>query len=218
MFLGDSLLFEEIPPISPLSWFSVSLPLKKVSSFQDLVEKKNQLPSLSSLQGESSFSTVYVGWSERGLFLQIKVERSLPEYSYPDFRRGDSIELFFDTRDLKTCSYFHSFCHHFLFFPEQVEGFFVKEVSSFRGEEFHPLVSPEELAVEVDIQKKFYVTSIHIPSYALHGFDPYTFPRMGFTYQINRKEKAPESFAFSGKNFLPEKNPHLWATFVLENL
>ncbi len=210
-------MFEEVPPLSPLAWFSFSLPLKKLSPEAELGKKKYLLFSPAFFHDEKAFSKIHMGWNEEGIYLQIRVEHILPEVVYPDFRRGDSVELFFDTRDLKNKSYFHSFCHHFVFFPEKVEGFLVKELSSFRGEEFHPLVDPKEIAVEVDIQKKFYLMDIKIPSYALHGFDPTQFQRFGFTYQVNRRGGLPQSFATSSENFFPEKNPHLWASFVLEN-
>ena len=85
---------------------------------------------------------------EEGIELQVVVNQPVQECFYPDVSRGDGIELFFDTRDVKTSGYNTRFCHHFFFLPEAVDGHQAGELTRFRTEDVHDLCDPNELKIK----------------------------------------------------------------------
>src|SRR5690606_19688219 len=115
---------------SPVTFFALKgechhLPKgKKVSS-------KHRLPDLSSLLCESPLATLYLGWNEEGLTVHIESD---------DWgERGDTLDLFFDTRDVKTSGFNTRFCHHFVVDPKERT---VTEKTLFRTADSHPLTAP----------------------------------------------------------------------------
>ena len=116
-------IFEEITSLSPVQFFTLSWdcpyikgPLKASSQYR--------LPHLGELLDEETFADLYMGWNEQGLSLEIRVKDRTPE---------DSIELFFDTRDLKSKAVVSKFCHHFVFTPDEKEGTFGREFTRLRN-------------------------------------------------------------------------------------
>ena len=49
----------------------------------------------------------------------------------------------------------------------------------------------------------------------LHGYDPKSFDKMGFTYCIHRPKKESQHFAVSSKYVQIAQHPSLWATTKL---
>lgn len=209
-------MFQELAPFSPISFFSLELPLRKITSKHSFLTDTFSLPSFCKMAAEEEFAKVYAGWNEKGLQFCFSIKQPLGEVFYPEYRKGDAVEIFVNTRQVKQRREFSSFCHHFVFFPEKIEGFYGREISRFRGDS-HKLCSPEELEVEIEALPSFYLLSIQIPSHCLYGFDPWQFQKLGFTYQIHRYQKQAQHFAVCSSNFLPEKNPHLWACLSLSN-
>jgi hypothetical protein len=166
--------------------------------------------------GEESFADLYCGWSEERLAFACDVHLPFTRVIEGDFRKGDSLELFIDTRDLKSKGVISRFCHHFVFTPGELQGFHGREVTRFRNEDIHRLCHPEDLQVEVDIQAKGYRLDIEIPTQCLFGFDPVASPRIGFTYRLNRSGGAPQHFAVSSEEYAIEQHPATWGTFKLE--
>src|SRR5437016_2658257 len=66
---------------------------------QKALSKKHLLPPLSEVYGEECFAAVLMGWNPLGLAFcfEVEQENSLA-VDGQDIRRGDSIELFIDTR------------------------------------------------------------------------------------------------------------------------
>lgn len=207
-------LFEDLPALSPVQFFGLSCDCLYLR--HGLKPDKNfLLPSTADLLDEDSFADVYVGWNVEKLGFLISIKAPFQNVNEGDFRKGDSIELFLDTRDLKTKGVVSRFCHHFVFFPVQVKNFYGREVTRFRGEDIHPLCHPEDLQVVSDIGENSYSVSIEIPSGCLHGYDPLNFPRIGFTYRINRAEAPPQHFAVSSEEYVIEQHPATWGTLKL---
>ncbi len=130
-------------------------------------------------------------WLERGgMCVQVVVKGSFNEPQFPNFQAGDSVELFFDTRDVKTSGFNTKFCHHFYFLPEAIENegeaIQAGEATRFRTEDVHELCSPQLLEVKTTKGGKEVKMDIFIPKECLHGYDPSLFERLGFTYRINR--------------------------------
>jgi len=179
------------------------------------MEKSLLLPSTSDLLGEETFADVYTSWNVDRLSFFISSKVPFQGAGDGDYRRGDSVELFIDTRDLKTKGVVSRFCHHFVFFPVQVQNFYGREITRFRGEDIHRLCHPEDLQASPDLDEDSYRLAIEIPSACLHGFDPLSFPRLGFTYRINRTDGPPQHFAVSSEEYAIEQHPATWGTLKL---
>lgn len=209
-------LLESLPAIYPLHFFSLSSDLNYLEDQQDLsFKKKFLLPDTSEYLAEERFADVYMAWNQDAVFVDVDIHKPLQDIVYPDFRQGDSIELFFDTRDLKTAGFPTKFCHHFVILPKEVQGVKAQEISKFRSEETHPLCDPDEILTEMTPTKKGFSVRIGLPASILHGFDPASFDRLGFTYRINRASGAPQHFAISSKQYAIEQQPALWACLKL---
>jgi len=182
----------------------------------DLFTAKKLLPPLSAIFGEEIFAKVSMGWKIDGLHFRIEVQREPPlTVFYPDFARGDSIELFIDTRQIAQAKTTHRFYHHFYFMPESFEGHMKGECSRFRTEDSHPLCSEELLECKIEQTKNGYIAHIEIPKEALVGYDPLVAPSLGFTYRINRPDGPSQHFAMTQELSRIDSMPSLWAALRL---
>lgn len=206
--------FEDVPDFSPVQFFEMSADCAYLKG-EIQPKKAYLLPSTEDLLGEEIFSDVYVGWSLDKLSFLIDVKAPFQKIVEGDFEKGDSVELFIDTRDLKARSSVSRYCHHFVFFPQQVGPFYGKEITRFRGDDVHTLCHPEDLLVSSTISPKGYRIVIDLPSACLHGYDPLSFSRLGFTYRINRYEQSAQHFAVSSKDYVIEQHPAMWGTLKL---
>lgn len=208
-------VFEELPPLKPLEFFTLEGELKysKTPPSSKIMRRSFMLPDTSDWLAEERYAEVALAWSEAGIFADVFVNKPFEEAAYPRFAEGDAVELFFDTRDLKTAGFATRFSHQFVFLPAPVQGISAQEISHFRTEDIHPLCDSSDLQVTVEIGKKDYEMQIFIPAHCLHGFDPSSFDRIGFTYRIHRYRGAPQHFALSSQHFSIEQHPRLWASF-----
>ncbi len=173
------------------------------------------LPDLSFLLAEESFASVSLSWDEEGLAGLVSVEEPLRASFFPDYAKGDAIELFIDTRDHKRAGFASRFCHHFLLLPEETFGVRAEEITKFRSEDSRPLCDPEEIELRVTRHKKGYEAAFRLPKQVLYGYDPSQFPSLGFAYRIRRHQRSPQHFPFSSKYFEPGLHPALWASVHL---
>jgi hypothetical protein len=201
-------ILEGMPALAPLEFFSIEGELRYSKS-----GRTSKLPDMSEWLAEEGFAEVAAGWNETGIFLTVSVDKPFEEAFYPKFSEGDAVELFFDTRDLKTAGFATRFCHQFVFLPQPVLGIQAQEITHFRTEDTHPLCDAADLSVTSKIGKKDYEMQIFIPSHCLHGFDPVSFERIGFTYRIHRYKGPRQHFALSSQHFSLEQHPRLWASF-----
>lgn len=207
-------LFEDLPALSPVQFFGLTADSQFLRGALK-PEKKYLLPSTNDLLDEDCFADVYTSWNFEKLSFYFAVHSPFEKVGEPDFRKGDSVELFIDTRDLKTKGVVTRFCHHFAFFPVEVKNFYGQEITRFRNEDTHRLCHPEDLQVIPVIHEDSYSISIEIPAHCLHGYDPLSFPRIGFTYRINRFEKPAQHFAVSSEEYNIEQHPATWGTMKL---
>jgi hypothetical protein len=209
-------MFEELVPLEPVHFFALHIGCHQMKGEQ--LEKKHLFPTLSSFYKAPPFATLSLGWQERGIFCAVQIEGAFDRPSFPHFVEGDSVELFFDTRDVKTTGYTTRFCHHFYFLPYKVADEEVPqagEITRFRTEDLHELCDPALLQVETIRLKKGSLMKIFIPSESLHGYDPLLFDRLGFTYRINRIGGFSQNFSASGSDFAIESYPSVWASLKL---
>lgn len=215
---------EEFVPLTPVNFFQIGadcnyLPSGKEKKFPVLTRqlaKKYQLPDTSHLCSEEAFADVSLGWNEEGVEAFIDVRSPFRQARYPNVDQGDSIELFIDTRDIKTSGFNTRFCHHFFFLGEGVDGHFAGELTRFRTEDAHPLCDAKELKVKSAISSNGYSLNIFIPSHCLYGYDPAQFNRLGFTYRINRADGFPQHFSAVTEDFPVEQQPSLWGSLALK--
>lgn len=201
-------LFENLQPLLPVDFFEMGLDIT--------LNKKLDLPDTSDLLGEASFGDLTLLLKQDGIHIQATVKKPFEECFYPDYEKGDCLELFFDTRDLKTAGFMTRFCHHFLILPVEVQGITSREVTQFRTEDTHPLCDPADLEVQPDFSSSRYQLNIFIPAHCLHGYDPLSFKRLGFTYRLNRFQGEPQHFSVSSRNFNIVQHPSLWASLQIK--
>ncbi len=208
-------LFDDIPSLSPVQFFGVTADCFYLRGKLKMT-KEYLLPSTADLLGENSFADLYMGWNMDKIAIICDVHVPFQKIGDTDFLKGDSIELFFDTRDMKTKGTISRFCHHFVFFPALTQNFYGREITRFRSDDVHRLCHPEDLQVTPRIEKEGYSLSIEIPAHCLHGYDPLSFSRMGFTYRINRAGGPPQHFAVSSEEYTIEQHPATWGTLQLQ--
>lgn len=210
-------VMDALSGLTLLDFFSIEAPLyyAKEPPSSKIMKKKFILEDTSAYWNEEKFAEVAMAWNPEGIYVDVFVDKPFEEAFYPKFAQGDAIELFIDTRDLKTAGFATRFCHHFLFFPQAVQGILAKEITHFRTEDVHPLCDEDDLQVNAEIGKKHYALHIFIPAHCLHGFDPQTYERLGMTYRIHRYKKEPQHFSAKAEHFSLEQQPRLWASFKL---
>lgn len=216
-------MFEETEiQLTPVSFFALGFDCRRLSNkvkgsdpYPIPEMAKYALPDTGFLCHEWHFADVAMGWHEEGIGFQVKVSAPPHQSSYPSIERGDSVELFIDTRDLKSAGFNTRFCHHFFFLPQDVDGHIAGEITHFRTEDTHPLCETSDLYVKTKADSKEYVMKIFIPAKCLHGYDPKQFDRIGFTYRINRYGGAPQHFAVVSNEYPVDQQPSLWSSLSL---
>lgn len=204
---------EKIARISGLNFFSFQMPLYPLKD-KDIEKKKYLIENLSDLTDQIDKTKVYMAYQDTGITVFFNCMFPFIESNESEPRKGDSIELFFDTRDNKEAQTASRFCHHFVFFPAGKKG---KEITRFRLEDRHDFCDPNALKVESTFSSKNYTMKIFIPSYCLYGYDPIQFQRLGFSFQVNRtKDLDPIYFNILPQEYSIEKNPSLWASLQIE--
>lgn len=202
--------------LSPVSFFAVAADcLRKPLEAKTRLGPKHWLPDTSALCDDESFARVAVAWATEGFYARVEVEKPFEGAFYPDVQKGDSVEFFIDTRDIKTSGFNTRFCHHFYFFGQPVEGRLAGEMTRFRTEDVHEWCDHTELKVVPHLSQRLYALDIFIPGHCLTGYDPEQFNRLGFTYRINRLLGAPQHFSAATSDFQIDQQPSLWSSLRL---
>lgn len=211
-------MFNETPfSLNPIQFFSLSAdcyPLSKNKEEPSFT--RHLLPSTDSLTHEKVFAEVAIGWSEEGIGVAVRSHAPATSSNYPLIEEGDCVELFFDTRDLKSTGFNTRFCHHFFFLPQPVEGISKGEKTHFRTEDSHPLCDGQWMSCRTDLHKSGYLMKIFIPSQCLCGYDPRQFDRIGFTYRIRQAGGGTQHFSVVSQDYQVEQQPSLWASLLLK--
>lgn len=215
----DLEVLEKLPALVPMEFFSMEGEFHYSKSLPSSKQMRRDfmLFDASSWTGEEHFADVAAFWNESGLYFNVYVNQPFQEACYPRFSEGDAVELFLDTRDLKTAGFATRFCHHFLFLPQAIQGVQVQELTRFRTEDTHPLCDAADLQVSAVFLKTSYELHIFIPAHCLHGYDPFSFERIGFTYRIHRFRGQPQHFSLISRHFTLEQHPRLWASLILRS-
>jgi hypothetical protein len=200
-------------PLVPIPLFKFKFPLHPFKEFP--LGKEYLLRDLCPLNESEYHTPVAIGYQREGLGFQIHYSKSEFTCLPTNFKGGDAVELFIDTRDNKQANYPTKFCHHFLFYPEQVEGLYGKEITRFRGEETHDLASSTSFHVTKKEKRGQTTLEIFISKEALYGYDPEQFNRIGFTYRLHLEEHGTQLFSTSPQ-FSIEQNPSFFASLEMQ--
>jgi hypothetical protein len=201
-------LLEETKPILPLDCFAIQCKLLHAKNQPSIkmMRKKFLLPITSELLHEIPFAEVAIAWNEQLIYCDIFFDHPLDP--------TDKVELFFDTRDLKTVSFTHRFCHQFLILAQRAgDETFAKEITAFRTEDVHPLCLAEDIQVDLQDNRRSYVIRVIIPAHCLHGYDPLQFSRIAINYRLHSKESGFQHFSSAYPS--TEQHPRYWASCEL---
>jgi hypothetical protein len=214
---------EEIPlELSPLNFIQLRIPIhfygeNTLPAFNTKAGQRYKLPETSFLAGEQPFASLGIAWNYDGLVFRLESKKTVEKVLYPEIQEGDSLEIFLDTRDVKTTGFATRFCHHFFFLPESIDERFGGEITRFRTEDSHPICDHRELIIKPHANKAGYVLDIFLPNHCLYGYDPNEFHRLGFTYRINRPQDSPQHFSVLSDEYRIEDQPSLWSSLVLKH-
>ncbi len=209
-------LLENMDPLLPVDFFSYSFSIPYASDLASIPhEKMGEVPDISNLLDETKFGSVSLAWSEEGIAGKALIKKKFEGSFFPDYTKGDSLEIFIDTRDHKKSRFASRFCHHYVFLAGEVNGIQAEEVSRFRSEDTHPLCSSLDLKVSCRVDDQSYELCFMIQESALHGYDPSQFSRIGFAYKINRVKGKSQHFPCSSKRFELFEHPSLWSSITL---
>jgi len=211
---------EEVPPITPVNFFQMSLECRALPSgeFPRITaknRKKYALPVTAHLCDEYPFAELSMGWSADGIEIFAHVKKQFEDARYPDVQNGDSVELLIDTRDVKSIGFNNRFCHHFVFLPKAVGGVQAHEITRFRTEDTHEICDPHQLETLTQFYSNHYTLQMYIPSECLFGYEPEQFQRIGFTYRINRPEEEAQHFSVCSDEYRIDQQPALWSSVRL---
>ncbi|MGK5594773.1 MAG: hypothetical protein ACSNEK_05370 [Parachlamydiaceae bacterium] len=212
-------MFDEgLPNLRPNSFFHLSFDCFFLPSqgWEKAIEsKKYQIPDTAFLNSEETFASVHMGWSDDGLSFAVFSRQPPAKSFFPELKKGDSIELWVDTRDVKSAGFTTKFCHHFYFLLELVNGKDRGEITRFRNEDSHELCPDELLLLNHKKTSDGYLLKCFLPSQCLFGFDSKETDRVGFTYRLNRFNGPSQHFSVVTEEFAIEQQPSLWATAKL---
>lgn len=208
--LSPSVLFE-------LQWHCPQIEANPLSTlWKRLKNSCYRLPSVAALCDEEEFAQLYAGWSPEGFAFGMDCREPHRRSLYPAFMRGDSLELFLDTRDLKSAKWNTRFCHHFFGLAEAVDGHRAGEVTQFRSsDQLRQLADDQLIQVLSHLHPDSYQLLLWLPKELLVGYDPEQFARIGFSYRVNRALGAPQHFSARGDEYCLEQQPSSWASFQL---
>lgn len=213
-------MFEEgLPDLRPASFFSLGFDCPHIafSGWEKAIEKeKYKVPDTSFLCLEEPFVELHMGWNEEGLFFAIHSSTPATKSVFPDISKGDSVELFIDTRDVKTAGFTTKFCHHFFFLPEVIDGQDRGEITRFRNEDAHDLCNPSALELKTRLSSHGYVLKIFIPAHCLFGYDPKESMRLGFNARMNQFNGPSQHLSVVTDEYPIEQQPSLWSSIKLE--
>lgn len=199
--------------IPPIHAFSLEIKCHKLPSLlpKGLLPKRYLLSPTAPICVEDSFTDLALGWSEEGVCVSVLVKTPFQQSFFPDVQKGDGLELFIDTRDVKNAGFNHRFCHHFAFAPKENGEVKAAEITQFRTEDSHKLCPEKELSASASFQEKSYTMNVWIPKQCLYGFDP-DFARLGFTYRMNRFKSSPQHFCVHSNDLAVEYHSSLWSS------
>jgi hypothetical protein len=176
------------------------------------------LPNIAGIDGQKPYANCYLCWNNDGVYFGVEVNNKTNYNLSPsDPTKGDCVQLFIDTRDVKT-QRANRYCHRFYFLPggigKTTKTPFGRQIAINNAQEQSPPCSEDSIKARVRILKKSYQMEVKLPANGLNGFNPREFSRIGFTYLINDTEHGIQSWS-AIPDMGVEHRPSTWGTAEL---
>lgn len=173
------------------------------------------LPHLAGMDGAPRFADVYAAWNEDWLAFAFAVRgKRRVRVNTRRFWEGDCVEVWIDTRDVRSSHKPSRHCHHFYFLPKgggrSGNDPVGRQASSFPS----PKCSAEDIEVASTIGRDGYIIEAVIYATGLFGYDVDECDRIGFNYNINDTELGSQYWLW-GKGFPIHADPSFWGTLEL---
>lgn len=177
------------------------------------------LPDLMAIDGHPSFAAVRLAWNDAGLYLALEVKDKTEYRIDPrNIDRGDCLELWVDTRDVKDQHRANRFCHRFYFLPggtgRDGKKPIGRQMAIDQAREQAPPCPEESIRVALRRLKRSYRMEIALPAQGLNGFQPGEFGRLGFTYLLHDSQHGTQSWS-CGPDLGVAHDPGTWGTVEL---
>lgn len=177
------------------------------------------VPDLTSVDGEKPFAPLYMAWDERGIWFAWQVKGKTRYKIDPrNYWRGDCLEVWIDTRDLKGAGRANRYCHHFYFLPGGSgpggRGPIARHTTVDRAREQAPPCPEGSIDVGLRRLKRSYQMEVRLPAEGLNGFQPGEFDRLGFNYVLHDIEHGSQSWSI-GRAPPLGNDPGNWGTVEL---
>jgi hypothetical protein len=178
------------------------------------------LPAGSRLEAREPWAEVRAAWNARGLGIAVLAEGVDDAQWAADRPEGFAdVQLWVDTRDTRDVSRATRFCHRFVAQLRVRESGRTLDVQVAqrpiaRAVADPPMSRPGLIESRTALSRSGWMLELFLPAQVLHGFDPDTNRRFGFTYQV-ADHTRDDQFLGVGRDFPIGENPSLWATLEL---
>jgi hypothetical protein len=181
--------------------------------------ERYRVPDLMALEGQQPFATLSMAWNDEGLYFGLQVPGKTQYRIDPrNVTRGDCLELWIDTRDVKDSHRANRYCHRFYFLPggrgRQGKDPIARQSTVERAREQAPPCPEESIQVGLRRQRRGYQMEIALPAAGLNGFQPREFSRLGFNYVLHDVDRGTQSWSIGGDAALLH-DPSAWGTVEL---
>jgi len=182
-----------------------------------------RLPRTRRLEGEEPWSDVRAAWNFQGLAIQVEVTGKDSPIFHDPYLPDDSygVQFWIDTRDTRDVHRATRFCHRYRLTLLPGKGGKTVTVE-FEQKPIHraladaPLAEPGSIQTRAEKLRDGWRVEIFLAAGSLHGFDPETNRRLGFSYQVSDRDRGDE-FLGVGRDFPIGEDPSLWATLELKD-
>lgn len=181
-----------------------------------------EIPFPSSMENERTFATLRMAWNPHGLAVSVTVtgKSDWPVCSPESIQNSDGVQLWLDTRNTQNIHRASRYCHHFVLLPigEGTDGMtpVIKQLPVPRAGEDAPEVDDEHILLESAADTSGYTVAAWFPQESLYGFDPDSYPRLGFYICVRDAELGNQCFTV-GDDFPYQSDPSLWVSLNLSD-
>ncbi|WP_339728152.1 hypothetical protein [uncultured Gimesia sp.] len=172
------------------------------------------IPDLSFKAKTAHWGEIRLSWNDNGLGISLEVRQK--QHPTTD---AEYVQIWIDTRDTKTIHRANRYCHLFKFRPvanaQNPSQPDCVQLTINRAQADAPQSDLSKIQLWSKIKSTGYNLEAWIPATELTGFDPGSYPQMGFYYTIFDSELG-EQFMTVDHEFPVGQDPSLWATMRLE--
>ena len=212
------------PLIAPRFLFRFAIPCRQCKTLWTAkgtsLGEGYRLPDFSELERPRTGPDVRVGWNRDGLAFRFEIHGKCQEPWCRDKTPEDSdgVQIWLDTRDVKTVHRAGRFCHRLFFLPMGAGRGHAEPVAGVmpihRARAPHGPIDASQLKVLSERLSDGYVLHAMIAADALTGFDPAEHPRLGFTWAVTDRELGEQTLGI-GSPSPYQQDPSLWSTLEL---